>query len=44
MARAKNDGIDNAVGGRSPENSTPTSFRQWCEDTLKPAIAESVAS
>ena len=37
MAAAKNDGIDNAVQ-RTPENSTPTSFRQWCEDTLKPAV------
>jgi uncharacterized protein YbjT (DUF2867 family) len=43
MAWAKNEGIDNAVA-RIPENSTPTSFRQWCEDTLKPAVAETVAS
>jgi hypothetical protein len=39
MARAKNDGLDNAVK-RTPENSTPTSFRQWCEDVLKPAVLE----
>jgi len=23
---------------RTPETSTPTSFRQWCEEVLKPAI------
>ena len=39
MARAKNEGIDNAVQ-RTPENSTPTSFREWCEDTLKPAVLD----
>jgi hypothetical protein len=43
MAWAKNEGLDNAVA-RTAENSTPTSFHQWCEDTLKPAIAETVAS
>jgi uncharacterized protein YbjT (DUF2867 family) len=37
MAWAKNEGIDNAVQ-RTPENSTPTSFRQWCEEVLKPAV------
>jgi uncharacterized protein YbjT (DUF2867 family) len=37
MAWAKNEGLDNGVQ-RTPENSTPTSFRQWCEDTLKPAV------
>jgi uncharacterized protein YbjT (DUF2867 family) len=35
MAWAKNEGIDNAVQ-RTPQNSTPTSFRQWCEEVLKP--------
>ncbi len=30
MAWAKNEGLDNGVQ-RTPENSTPTSFRQWCE-------------
>ena len=34
MACAKNEGLDNAVA-RTPENSTPTSFRQWCEQVLK---------
>jgi len=37
MARAKNDGIDNTEP-RTPESTTPTSFRQWCEEILKPAI------
>jgi hypothetical protein len=37
MAWAKNEGLDNGVQ-RTPENSTPTSFRQWSEDTLKPAV------
>jgi uncharacterized protein YbjT (DUF2867 family) len=37
MAWAKNEGIDNAVQ-RTPQNSTPTSFRQWCEEELEPAI------
>ena len=32
------DGRDNRVQG-TPENSTPTSFRQWCEQVLKPAVA-----
>jgi uncharacterized protein YbjT (DUF2867 family) len=38
MATAKNQGLDNAVK-RTPENSTRTSFRQWCEEVLKPAVA-----
>jgi uncharacterized protein YbjT (DUF2867 family) len=37
MAWAKNEGLDNGVQ-RTPENSTPTSFRQWCEEVLKPAV------
>lgn len=37
MAAAKNDGLDSAEL-RTPENTTPTSFRQWCEDELKPAV------
>ena len=36
MMAAKNEGLDNGVV-RTPQNSTPTSFYQWCEDTLKPA-------
>jgi uncharacterized protein YbjT (DUF2867 family) len=38
MAWAKNAGLDNGVQ-RTPQNSTPTSFRQWCEEVLKPAVA-----
>jgi uncharacterized protein YbjT (DUF2867 family) len=37
MAWAKNEGLDNAEP-RTPENTTPTSFRQWCEKILKPAV------
>jgi uncharacterized protein YbjT (DUF2867 family) len=37
MARAKNEGLDNAEP-RTSENTTPTSFRQWCEELLKPAV------
>jgi uncharacterized protein YbjT (DUF2867 family) len=37
MAMAKNDGLDNGEP-RTPENTTPTSFRQWCEELLKPAV------
>ena len=39
MARAQNEGLDNAVQ-RTPENSTPTSFRQWCEYALKSALLD----
>ncbi len=39
MAWAKNEGLDNAVQ-RTPENSTPTGFRQWCEEVLKPAVLD----
>jgi uncharacterized protein YbjT (DUF2867 family) len=38
MAWAKNEGLDNAVR-RTPANSTPTSFRQWSQEVLKPAVA-----
>jgi uncharacterized protein YbjT (DUF2867 family) len=37
MAAAKNDGLDNAEP-RTPENTTPTTFRAWCEEVLKPAV------
>ena len=39
MARAKNEGLDNGVQ-RTPENSTPTSFREWCEAVLKQAVPD----
>lgn len=37
MARAKNEGLDNAVQ-RTSGNSTPTSFKQWCEEELRPVV------
>ena len=37
MADAKNQGLDLGVE-RTPENTTPTSFRQWCEEVLRPTI------
>jgi uncharacterized protein YbjT (DUF2867 family) len=37
MAWAKNEGLDNGVI-RTPENSTPTSFREWSEAVLKSAV------
>jgi uncharacterized protein YbjT (DUF2867 family) len=37
MAWAKNEGLDNAVE-RTPENPTPTSFRQWAEEVLGSAL------
>ncbi|WP_181770549.1 NAD(P)H-binding protein [Amycolatopsis pittospori] len=38
MMAAKEAGLDN-VQPRTPEATTPTTFRQWCEDVLKPAVA-----
>jgi uncharacterized protein YbjT (DUF2867 family) len=38
MWAAKNQGLDNGET-RTAENSSPTSFRQWCEDVLKPAVS-----
>jgi len=29
--------LDNAAL-RTPASSTPTSFRHWCDDDLKPAV------
>jgi uncharacterized protein YbjT (DUF2867 family) len=37
MMTAKNEGLDNGEP-RTPADTTPTTFRQWCEDTLKPAV------
>ena len=37
MAWAKNEGLDNTEL-RTPENTTPTSFRQWCKEVLAPAV------
>ena len=38
MMRAKDEGMDTAEP-RTPESTTPTTFRQWCQDVLKPAVA-----
>jgi hypothetical protein len=37
MMVAKSEGMDNAEP-RTPQSTSPTSFRQWCEEFLKPAI------
>ncbi|MFD0699000.1 NAD(P)H-binding protein [Paenibacillus sp. GCM10027628] len=37
MANAVDQGLYNSES-RSPESTTPTSFRQWCEEELKPAV------
>lgn len=37
MMAAKNEGIDNAAP-RTPQATTPTTFHDWCEQTLKPAV------
>ncbi len=37
MLVAKDKGLDNAEL-RTPLNTTPTSFSQWCEEVLKPAV------
>jgi uncharacterized protein YbjT (DUF2867 family) len=37
MLTAKNEGMDLMVE-RTPSTSSPTSFREWCEQVLRPAI------
>ena len=37
MMRAKDEGLDDGVP-RTRETAGPTTFRQWCEDVLKPAV------
>lgn len=37
MMAAKDQGLDNAEP-RTPDSTTPTTFRQWCEEELKPAV------
>jgi uncharacterized protein YbjT (DUF2867 family) len=37
MYAAKENGLDHSEP-RTPENTTPTSFRQWCEEVLKPVV------
>ena len=41
MMVAKNEGLDNAEP-RTPQATTPTSFRQWCEEVLKPAVLQPI--
>ncbi len=37
MLIAKDNGLDNAEP-RTADNTTPTTFRQWCDEVLKPAV------
>jgi uncharacterized protein YbjT (DUF2867 family) len=37
MLLAKDRGLDNAEP-RTAQSTTPTTFRQWCEEVLKPAV------
>lgn len=37
MVIAKDNGLDEGVV-RTPHNTTPTTFRQWCAEVLKPAV------
>ena len=37
MMVAKNEGLDN-MEPRTPQSTTPTSFRLWCKEVLKPAL------
>jgi uncharacterized protein YbjT (DUF2867 family) len=37
MMVAKNEGLDNAEP-RTPQSASPTGFRQWCEEVLKPSV------
>ena len=43
MPAAKDRGLDNAEP-RTPESTTPTSFRQWCDDVLRPAVLQEAAA
>ena len=42
MWRAYNQGLDTAET-RTPDSSTPTTFRQWCEEFLKPRVLANAA-
>ncbi|WP_077194479.1 NAD(P)H-binding protein [Streptomyces lydicus] len=37
MMRAKDEGLDEGVR-RTPQTASPTTFREWCEQVLKPAV------
>jgi uncharacterized protein YbjT (DUF2867 family) len=41
MMIAKDEGLDNTEP-RTPQATSPTSFRQWCEDVLKPAMSKEI--
>lgn len=41
MFRAKDEGMDNVAAGGRGESRTATTFRQWCEEELKPLIKQS---
>jgi uncharacterized protein YbjT (DUF2867 family) len=43
MMTAKNEGLDNAEP-RTPESSSPTTFREWAEQVLKPALLSTAAA
>jgi uncharacterized protein YbjT (DUF2867 family) len=43
MHEAKDRGLDHAVA-RTPENTTPTSFRTWCTEVLRPAMGGGVSA
>ncbi|HEV2639520.1 MAG TPA: NAD(P)H-binding protein [Actinocrinis sp.] len=37
MMRAKEEGLDDGVP-RTPQTASPTTFREWCEQVLKPVV------
>ncbi len=39
MSDAKDRGLDHSVP-RTKDNTSPTTFRQWCREVLRPAIAQ----
>jgi len=39
MMRAKNEGLDH-LEVRTAENTSPTTFRQWCQEVLVPALGQ----
>ncbi|MEU8955219.1 NAD(P)H-binding protein [Streptomyces sp. NPDC048518] len=43
MKRAKDAGLDAGVT-RTPDTATPTTFEQWCDRVLRPAVASSPAA
>jgi uncharacterized protein YbjT (DUF2867 family) len=43
MLQAKNEGLDNGEP-RTAQSSTPTSYRQWCTEVLKPAVLAAEAA